>query len=126
LRIDDDASHQHFQFLWIAIKRTEFRPTLYQTAVIVELIGRLRPLTKVLAGGACVPLRECELALSDEERALLLQMVGATPWEDVAAKNQAEPAEVVERAAALCRWLGADLVISTVLGPTTGHPEPPL
>jgi hypothetical protein len=114
LTINDNRTHELFQLLWIAIKRTELKPTLWQLMTMQGLMGKLSTVSKIEVEGVCTPIHECELVLSDDERVLCLAAIQQVPWEDVALANGMPPAEMMAVIRDLCTWLGAEVVPSVV------------
>lgn len=110
LTVHDNHSHELFQLLWIALKRTELQPTLWQLMTMQGLMGKLAAASKAEVEGTRAPIRECEIHLTDDERVLCLAAVQQTPWDSVAAANKMPPAEMIPVIQGLCRWLGAEIV----------------
>jgi len=107
LGVDDDQTHEFFQLLWIALKRTELKPTLWQLMTMQGLMGKLSTVSKTEVEGVRVPINECELALSDDECVLCLDAIQQVPWESVAVANHVPQTEMMQVIQNLCRWLGA-------------------
>jgi hypothetical protein len=99
LVFDDDRGYEAFQFLWIALTKTDLELTdIAQLMTLHSLNKKLAAVSKPTPEGGRVLARECEIELTTDEQVLALSAFANTNWKFEVYRN-------VRRA---CAFLGAE------------------
>ncbi len=79
-----DETHDHFQFLWIALTRARL-PAISpgRIAILAGLVERLASLSSEKEGGGRVLIEPCELLVTEAEHALILEAIATVSWRPV-------------------------------------------
>ena len=81
LDFHSDDSHDHFQFLWLALARAPLRAMgPGRVAVLAGLMERLSDVSQESNGGGRTLIEPCELLVTEVEHKLILEAIASTPW----------------------------------------------